>query len=153
MEMNKYPIVFEVKQKSSHENYGGKPSSIAVNIFRDNKQMHKYASTHVRYTPEDADATGLCISNSITETTTVTGHLIKEPKIQAATLFLSKEHLSTGIVCHEILHAAIAVYRDNYKADVVLKCGKIKNEEVLCYIYDDLFTQMNLKLHSEGLWK
>lgn len=61
-------------------------------------------------------------------------------------------------------------YNDHYPAcdcsswnnyDTNCTCGVIKYKlalaktanEICKILHDDLFTQMNLKLHSEGLWK
>ena len=74
---------------------------------------------------------------------------------------LSKKHLATEIVAHELLHAALWNYRVNYgteregegsleNADFGNSCND--DEETLCHIYGQMFRDLTRKLYKKGLW-
>lgn len=56
----------------------------------------------------------------------------------AGALRLAEGHVTSEIVAHELMHAALAVYRMNVRGDVRLgeDCGE--REEQLAYIYGEL---------------
>ncbi|MFD8496330.1 hypothetical protein [Amycolatopsis sp. NPDC059657] len=57
----------------------------------------------------------------------------------AGTLRLIDGHVTSEIVAHELVHAAVQIYRMNVKRDVRLSrdCGQ--REEELAYIYGELY--------------
>lgn len=88
-----------------------------------------------------------------------TGKIIHLNEI--ATIRLSKKHLSTEIVAHELIHAAMWNYRldygsereyegSSYNADFGNSCNA--DEEIFAHLYGQLFRSMNEKLHDTKLW-
>ena len=69
----------------------------------------------------------------------------------AGTLRLAMGHATSEIVAHELMHAAMQVYRMNACAEVRLgrQCGK--REEQLAYIYGELFGDFDRQFtHRDG---
>lgn len=66
---------------------------------------------------------------------------------------LSKDYLSTEIVCHEILHAALWMYRCNFSRNANFGNECSQKEEDICHLYGQLFTFTTKRLHELGLWK
>lgn len=74
---------------------------------------------------------------------------------------LCKKYLSTEVVAHELLHAALWNYRLNYGTEHEFE-GSIENacfgqgcnddEETLCHLYGQMFRDMTRKLYKKGLW-
>lgn len=64
---------------------------------------------------------------------------------------LSKKYLSTEIVTHEVLHAAIWNYRIEHKVANFGKENSDKEEE-LVHLFGQLFASMNRKLHDKEFW-
>jgi hypothetical protein len=57
----------------------------------------------------------------------------------AGLIRLADEYATPEIVAHELLHAAVVVYRMNVRPDVRLGFGCHGREEQLAYIYGELF--------------
>jgi hypothetical protein len=57
----------------------------------------------------------------------------------AGTLRLAASYLQSEVIAHELVHAALVVYRLNIRPDVRLGTGCGQREEDLAYIYGELF--------------
>jgi hypothetical protein len=64
----------------------------------------------------------------------------------AGTLRLAEGWVTPEIVAHELVHAALTVYRINVHPDVRLGNGCRAREEDLAYIYGELSADMRAKL-------
>lgn len=64
----------------------------------------------------------------------------------AGTLRLAEGWMTTEIVAHELVHAALTIYRINVHTDVRLGNGCRAREEDLAYIYGELAADMAAKL-------
>lgn len=65
----------------------------------------------------------------------------------AGTLRLAAGYLKSEIVAHELVHAALVVYRLNLRPDVRLGTGCGRREEDLAYIYGELFADFEQHFH------
>lgn len=74
------------------------------------------------------------------------GEIHDPPNGYAGILRLADGWITSEIVAHELVHAALQVYRMNVKADVRLGNGCRVREEQLAYIYGELFADMETKL-------
>jgi hypothetical protein len=68
----------------------------------------------------------------------------------AGTLRLAEGWVTAEIVAHELIHAALCIYRMNVKPDVRLGQGCGKREEDLAYIYGELYGSFESQWHKEG---
>ncbi len=75
---------------------------------------------------------------------------------------LSLDWLTTEIVAHELIHAAMWLYRledgteDIYEGSVEnadFGNSNSEDEETFAYIYGQMFRNINKKLYQYGLWK
>lgn len=75
------------------------------------------------------------------------------------TIRLAITHLGTIYVSHELVHAALHLYRRaasmivNRKIDANFGSGCGSREETFAYMYGELFADMNHKLHDHKFWK
>lgn len=70
---------------------------------------------------------------------TASGEVKESANGYAGTLRLAVTHVTSEIVAHELVHAALCVYRMNVKADVRLGTGCGQREEDLAYICGELY--------------
>lgn len=75
-------------------------------------------------------------------------------------ILLNRPHLSTNVVSHEVVHAAMTYYRETGRplrtdrwrpSNFGPACGP--REERFAYIYGSLLRNMTNKLYDKGLWK
>lgn len=66
----------------------------------------------------------------------------------AGILRLAEGWVSAEIVAHELVHAALTVYRMNVSADVRLGDGCRRREEQFAYIYGQLYASFEAKFHQ-----
>lgn len=66
----------------------------------------------------------------------------------AGVLRLAEERLTAEIVAHELVHAALAIYRMNVHPNVHLGNGCRRREEQLAYIYGQLYASFEAKFHE-----
>ena len=64
----------------------------------------------------------------------------------AGLLRLADGYVTSEIVAHELVHAAVQVYRMNVRADVRIGSNCAGNEENLAYIYGELYADLEAKL-------
>lgn len=68
------------------------------------------------------------------------------PNGYAGVIRYAEDYLTTEIVAHELVHAALWIYRMNVKSRVVLGDQCNDREESLAYIYGELFADLQSKL-------
>lgn len=125
-----------------------------VYIYGTESQMHHAAQLHAKETGETidyakAEASGICHTYQILKVSPDgKDQLLKE----IGTIRLSRENLSSRVVSHEVLHAALHNYRIHYKRNADFGDMVNQAEEDLAYIFADLFKDMNIKLHDHKLW-
>jgi hypothetical protein len=75
------------------------------------------------------------------------GNVISDPPNGYAGILRLAEgwRVTPEIVAHELVHAALQVYRMNVKADVRLGNGCREREEQLAYIYGELYADFERK--------
>lgn len=70
----------------------------------------------------------------------------------AGTIRLAREHLSTEIVAHECVHAAVHLYRQYHRPDGSVGETSGPDEEILAYYAGELVALVNDALHEMGAW-
>jgi hypothetical protein len=78
-----------------------------------------------------------------------TGRRRYSPNGYAGLLRLADDHVTAEIVAHELMHAAVQIYRMNVHPDVRLGTNCGGREEHLAYIYGDLFTSFQTQHEQE----
>lgn len=74
------------------------------------------------------------------------------PPTWAGVVRLCHPHITTAIVAHEMIHAALVIYRMDVCDDVRLGNGCGDREETLAHIAGDLIGAASTMLHDAGLW-
>lgn len=132
-----------------------------VIIYHTKKEMRKAAGDHTEDTGERVDfirASGVCHTyERVRIAPDGTEKILKE----IGTIRLIKTELHTEVIAHEIVHAAMHLYRllygvenelDGSSHNASFGNGCNEDEENLAYLYGELFHCMNLKLHDHKLW-
>jgi hypothetical protein len=132
-----------------------------VIIYPSISAMRKAASDHTEETGERESfhgAAGVCHTY---ERVRISPDGSEEILKQVGTIRLVKDRLHTEVIAHEIIHAAMHIYRLLHGVENELD-GSLRNanfgngcnpdEENFAYIYGSLFHSMNLKLHDNKLW-
>lgn len=70
------------------------------------------------------------------------------PNGYAGTLRLAEGYVMAEIVAHELVHAAVQIYRMNVRRRVQLGVETGQREEDLAYIYGELFADLQDKLEA-----
>lgn len=65
---------------------------------------------------------------------------------------LIKTKTQPHVVYHEVLHAAIWLYRINHRGKFSLGSGVTEKEEEFCHLYDQLLSNMVSKLYELNFW-
>jgi hypothetical protein len=80
--------------------------------------------------------------------TSASGEVKEATNGYAGTLRLAATHVTPEIVAHELVHAALCVYRMNVKPDVRLGTGCGQREEDLAYLYGELYASFDSQWHT-----
>jgi len=78
------------------------------------------------------------------------GKLADKPTRLEAFIRLEKDHCPTGIVAHEVAHAAVYFFVND--GNRLHKDTPISVEEKFCYIYGNLFHEVTKKMYKKGIW-
>lgn len=73
-----------------------------------------------------------------------------KPSLIEAIIRLEKDHCPTGLVAHEVAHAAIYIFTKD--GNRLHRNQSINVEEKFCYLYGDLFHEITKKLYKKGIW-
>lgn len=65
---------------------------------------------------------------------------------------LSARNATTEIVAHELIHAALWLYRKHYKRQAHFGVGCNDREEDFAYLHGELFRDMTNKMYKYGFW-
>jgi len=116
-----------------------------VRVFDDVKSMLTYAK---KTNPEDLTGS-LGYFHPYFRETLKGNKWIDNPN--TGELVINKKHLGNVVISHELLHAAIWLWRRKYKT---LKLGEEvdEKEEELCYLYGDLFAEFIRKMYKHKLY-
>jgi hypothetical protein len=74
------------------------------------------------------------------------GSVLEPPNGYAGVLRLADGWITPEIVAHELVHAAVQIYRMNVHYDVRLGNGCREREEQLAYIYGELYASLASQL-------
>lgn len=70
----------------------------------------------------------------------------------AALIRLWRQRLGTGVVTHEVAHAAAAIYEQDRLPERGSIHDSLVNEEVLCYLIGDLASRIVKRLYHYGMY-
>lgn len=87
------------------------------------------------------DAVGVCQPTQYAQNS-LTGEYRYPLGGYAGIIRFAEGHITSEIVAHELLHAAVAVYRMNRHRDVRLGLNCAGREETLAYIYGELYAAL-----------
>lgn len=119
------------------------PCRVYVYVYDTVEEMREAA---LRYNDEFRDLSetyGICHRRTAVDAET------HEDVRHEAIMRLAAPHCTTGIVSHELTHAAAYFYSQEYKLN---KRTKIEDEEKLCYLVGDLMHKVINKLYKYGVW-
>lgn len=131
-------------------------------VYDSIEELRKDASTHNEsrgLESDDGDILGVS-HHYVREVIDKKGKVEKR-KNDVGIIRLSKDHLTTEIVAHELLHAALWHYRMEYGTEREFEgstenadfgTGCCDEEENLCHIYGQMFRDMTKKLYKLNLW-
>ncbi len=131
-------------------------------VYKTQKALQRAARRHARLAgnKEQFDGTaGVCHSYERVRIEEGKPEIIS-PEI--GTIRLSEQHLSNLVVSHEVVHAALHLYRKLYGTErewegssenADFGNGVSEMEEDFCYLYGDLFRSMVNKLYKYNFWK
>lgn len=113
---------------------------VAVQVYEDLAGLREAATRYVGADPEHfTEALGVC-------------HAYAEPGPTAALIRLWSQRLGTSVVVHEITHAAMGIYRQDWQPEHGAPHEDLENEEVLCYLIGDLTSRVVDRLHHYGMY-
>lgn len=133
-----------------------------VIVYPTTREMIDAANEHTKETGEDMKYTGSAGVCHTYQRLKITEKGEETLLNEIGTIRLAKTHLNTEVVSHEVLHAAMHLYRllygtereyegSSHNADFGSGCNP--QEENLCYLFGEMFRDMNLKLHNNNLWQ
>lgn len=73
-----------------------------------------------------------------------------KPILLDAIIRVEKDHCATGLIAHEVCHAAIYFFTED--GHRLHKNSPISKEEKFCYLYGDLFHEVTKKMYDKGIW-
>lgn len=76
----------------------------------------------------------------------ITGEIRDGP--YAGVLRLAASAVTAEIVAHELVHAALTIYRMNVHPNVHLGIGCYRREEQFAYIYGELYASFEARFHQ-----
>lgn len=107
-----------------------------------------------RYGRDVGDECPACVHPAPVRERLVNGEWVaSNPATWAGVVRFSKGWITTEIVGHEMIHAALVIYRMDVCDDVRLGNGVGKREETLAYIAGDLIGAASTMLHDAGIWR
>jgi hypothetical protein len=133
-----------------------------VRIYPNVKELREAAVKHSKKTGENSplfkDTYGVCHTY---ERIKIKPDGAEEMINEIGTIRLSNPNCRTGIVAHEVVHAAMHLYRllygveheyegSTHNADFGNGCNE--DEENFAYIYGELFHDMTKKLYKFDVW-
>lgn len=128
-----------------------------VHVYDKIHIMRRYALNYSRRTGngEDvADIHGIVHPYTKLKVGPKGGKTTERHSLDIGIIRLTKTHLSTFVVAHEVMHAAMHLYRTKNKKRVNADFGgeNSDNEESFANIYASLFRDMTIKLYDHKLW-
>lgn len=118
----------------------GTPRGVAVKVYTD---VHDLRAAARRYIGAELhhfnEALGVC-------------HAYTEPGPTMALIRLWRQRLGTSVVVHEVTHAAMGIYRQDWQPEHGAPHEDLENEEVLCYLVGNLTSRIVDRLHHYGMY-
>lgn len=124
-----------------------------VKIHGSIKELRKSANRYSDYIGEKGASYGDALAVTHTfQRVKISPDGKEEQSLLVGLVRFSSKNISTQIVCHEVIHAALHQYRltKNMVADFGEGCNE--EEEDFAHIYDSLFRDMVKKLYKHKLW-
>lgn len=120
------------------------PSRLRVTVYDNLKDVRKWGKWQASGEAYDEHTFGVCNKQIVYEDGD------EKPSRIEAFIRLEKDHCPTGLVAHEVAHAAVYFFTQD--GNRLHKDSPISVEEKFCYIYGDLFHEVTKKLYKKGIW-
>lgn len=124
------------------------PNRLKITIYDNLKDVRKWGKWRDSGEAYGDDTFG--VTNKQTVYLDEDGKPTDKPSRIEAYIRLEKDHCPTGLVAHEVAHAAVYFYTQD--GNRLHKDSSIEKEELFCYIYGDLFHEVTKKLYRKGIW-
>lgn len=121
---------------------------LKVTVYDSLKDVRKWGKWNADGKPYGENTYGVCNKQTIYDDDN--GRPADKPSRIEAYIRLEKDHCPTGLVAHEVAHAAVYFYTQD--GNRLHKDSPIEKEELFCYIYGDLFHEVTKKLYKYKIW-
>lgn len=124
------------------------PNRLVVTVYDNLKDVRKWGKWGARSEAYGEETYG--VTNKQLIYLDEEGKPAEKPSKIEAFIRLEKDHCPTGLVAHEVAHAAVYFYTQ--AGNRLHKDSPIEKEELFCYVYGDLFQEVTKKLYKHGIW-
>lgn len=136
--------------------HSGRRRAVTVKVYDDLDAMRAaadaYAARNGTSPPGNfGDAHG--ITHAFQAMTIGAGGEITDRSESAALIRLWRRRLGTGVVTHEVAHAAAAIYEQDWLPEHGPVHDSLANEEVLCYLVGDLASRIVKRLYHYDMYR
>jgi len=144
------PLTFRVTTRHS-----GRKRAVTVKVYDDLDDMRTAATRYARHngTSEPGsfgDAHG--VTHAFQVMTIGPDGEVQSSSEAAALIRFWRQRLGTGVVTHEVAHAAAAIYEQDWLPNHGPIHEGLANEEVFCYLVGDLASRIVKQLYRHGMY-
>lgn len=135
--------------------FSGRRRTVTVKVYDQLDDMRADAEAYARRNGSSpagnfGDAHG--VTHAFQRMTIGAEGQVVEQSEAAAIVRLWRRRLGTGVVTHEVTHAATAIYEQDWLPDHGPVHDNLANEEVLCYLVGDLASRIIRSLYRYGMY-
>lgn len=131
---------------TSHTGY---KRTVQIIVYDELDEMQEAAKRYI-HASEGAFSYALAVSQPRESYPVYEDGSYGEPSTSAGVIRFVKGYMGAGVVAHEMVHMALAIYRRDRKRAPL---GNMKNEETLCHIVSDLTARAVNKFYAAGLYE
>lgn len=145
---------FNVLQGESHHRYNGRRRWITVTIHPDFAHMRAAGARRSGESSLSLATAGALFQPAPMRQRCIGGVWVDSaPTGNVGLMRLVSGHITTEVVAHECVHAALAIYRRDIHNPVTIgDLGDDDTEECLAYIVGDLIRGLTNQLHDHDAW-
>lgn len=141
-------ISFQVSTKR-----GGRLRTLQVRVYENVKEMRKAGKAYLELTGMGGDVTDSVGLAQTFELVRYKPNDEEEKRPAVGYIRLSKSHVGSGVIVHEVAHVANAIYRQDVEPQRGPSTETIENEEIFCHIIGDLTSRIINKLYDHGVYE
>lgn len=150
--MTTRPLACEFRVTTRHS---GRRRAVTVKVYDELADMQAAAEAYARRTGTSppgnfGDAHGVTHTFQVM-TIGPDGAVEAQPE-GAALIRLWRQRLGTGVVTHEVAHAAAAIYEQDWLPAHGPIHDNLANEETFCYLIGDLASRIVKRLYHYGMY-